>query len=120
MDTGVHAQHVSHWNGSNFRFYIDTAKFRKIIERQTVRPIKVAIVVPNSCDPDYRVVKQAEALAQTGYDVRVFCTKPHGSVLPDLEVVNGVEYARRPWGPRAAIRSLLSKVFPFARHERRT
>ena len=85
-----------------------------------MRPIKVAIVVPNPCDPDYRVVKQAEALVQAGYHVRVFCTKSHGSNLPDLEVVNGVEYARRPWGPRTTIRSLLLKVFPFAHHERRT
>lgn len=104
----------------SFGLYIDGPKNWKITGSQIVRPIKVAIVVPNPCDPDYRVVKQAEALVRAGYDVRVFCTKPYGSNLPDLEVVNGVEYARRLWGPRSVIRSLLSKVFPFARHERRT
>ncbi|OJI91931.1 hypothetical protein LY10_04259 [Planktotalea frisia] len=75
---------------------------------------KIAVVVPNPCDPDYRVVKQAETLAQAGYEVRVFCTKPRGSDLPDLEIINGVEYVRRSWGPIAAIKSFLRRMFPFS------
>lgn len=67
---------------------------------------KVAIVVPNPCDPDYRVVKQAETLAEAGYEVRVFCTLPHGSDLPRQEVINGVTYVRKPWGPRAFLARL--------------
>jgi hypothetical protein len=80
-----------------------------------VHPIKVAIVVPNPCDPDYRVVKQAETLAKAGYAVRVFCTKPYGSNLPNQERINGVEYVRRHWGPRAMMKTAISKIWLFSR-----
>ena len=56
---------------------------------------KVAIIVPNVCDPDYRVVKQAEALAQAGYKVRVFCGVLQPTEAPDSETLGGVEYERR-------------------------
>ena len=67
------------------------------------QPIRVAMVVPNPCDPDYRVVKQAQTLAAAGYRVKVFCTQPAESTLPVSETINGVDYERIPWSPRAMI-----------------
>lgn len=64
--------------------------------------LRVAMVVPNPCNPDYRVVKQAETLAAAGHKVRIFCTRPTGSDLPDLETVNTVEYRRLDWSVRSA------------------
>ena len=64
---------------------------------------RIAMIVPNPCDPDYRVVKQAQTLVQAGYQVRVFCTRPSGSDLPSFEIVNGVEYTRLDWSTRAII-----------------
>lgn len=55
------------------------------------------MVVPNMCNPDYRVMKQAEGLAQAGYEVRVYCTWKPGIGLPILEEINGVTYVRREW-----------------------
>nr|WP_281249301.1 glycosyltransferase family 4 protein [Planktotalea frisia] len=66
-------------------------------------PIRVAMVVPNPCDPDYRVVKQAQTLATAGYQVKVYCTLPAGSNLPVSETINGVEYERIPFSPSAMI-----------------
>jgi glycogen(starch) synthase len=68
-----------------------------------VTPARVAMVVPNPCDPDYRVVKQAQTLATSGYQVKVFCTLPAGSDLPVSETINGVEYERIAWSSRAMI-----------------
>lgn len=62
---------------------------------------RVAMVVPNPCDPDFRVVKQAQSLSKAGYQVRVYCTQPATQKLPDLEIINGVEYRRIEWSPRA-------------------
>lgn len=67
------------------------------------RALRVAMVVPNPCDPDYRVVKQAETLAAAGHMVRVFCTRPTGSDLPALECINAVEYRRLDWSLRVAL-----------------
>ena len=67
------------------------------------QPIRVAMVVPNPCDPDYRVVKQAETLASAGYRVKVFCTQSARANLPVTETINSVEYERIPWSPRAMI-----------------
>lgn len=66
-------------------------------------PIRVAMVVPNPCDPDYRVVKQAQTLANAGYQVKVYCTLPAGPDLPVFETINGVEYERIAFSPRAMI-----------------
>lgn len=55
---------------------------------------KVAILVPNPCDPDFRVIKQAEFFAAHGAEVRVFCRARAGS--PRVETVNNVTYVRRP------------------------
>lgn len=65
-------------------------------------PLRVAMVVPNPCNPDYRVVKQAETLAAVGHKVCVFCTRPTGSDLPDTETINSVEYRRLDWSVRTA------------------
>lgn len=74
---------------------------------------KVAIVVPNPCNPDYRVVKQAETLARAGYEVRIFCTNTPKGDLPAWEEINGVAYVRRPWSARSALKSALLSLVPF-------
>lgn len=73
------------------------------------------MIVPNPCDPDYRVVKQAETLAKGGYEVRVFCTKPSGSSLPEYERINGVEYVRKNWTFWTAIVAVLGSAFSLRR-----
>lgn len=80
---------------------------------------RVAVVVPNPCDPDYRVVKQAEYLARQGYEVRVFCTQAKG--VPSFEEFNGVTYQRVEWHLGKAIRRLLSfgSRDAFAAHRQR-
>lgn len=55
--------------------------------------MKIAILVPNACNPDYRVIKQAELFAASGHEVRVFCRHKRG--LPRSEHLNGVNYVRR-------------------------
>lgn len=70
-------------------------------------PLRIAMVVPNPCDPDYRVVKQAETLAGAGHRVCVFCTRPTGSDLPDEEVINAVTYRRLDWSTRTAANGFL-------------
>ena len=44
---------------------------------------RIAMIVGNPCSPDYRVIKEAEALAGLGHEVRVFCVAKVG--VPDLE-----------------------------------
>lgn len=58
---------------------------------------RIAVMVPNQCNPDYRVIKQAEYFSQLGHDVRIFCQKNDDT--PFEEVVNGVTYSRRPLKP---------------------
>lgn len=65
---------------------------------------RIAMIVPNICNPDYRVVKQAESLAAAGYDVRVYCIWRRMPNLPIKEVVNGVTYIRREWNVYALIK----------------
>ncbi len=55
---------------------------------------RIAILVPNPCNPDYRVIKHAEYFARNGYDVRVYCRWAEG--LPFKQVINDVTYIRRP------------------------
>lgn len=75
---------------------------------------RVAMLVSNPCDPDYRVVKQAETLARAGYEVRVFCTWKAGLGIPIQEVVNGVTYVRREWSPAKIFRRLVlrERLYP--------
>ena len=56
---------------------------------------RIAILVPNVCNPDYRVIKQAQSLAAEGYDVRIFAVRR--GKLPSYEVHNKVVYIRQPW-----------------------
>ncbi len=85
--------------------------FRKAACKMSVS--KVAIIVPNPCNPDYRVVKQAETLAKAGYEVRIFCTNTPKGELPDWEEINGVGYVRRPWTAFGALKSALLGLIPF-------
>ncbi len=64
---------------------------------QKVKNKRVAMIVPNICNLDYRVVKEAEALASCGYEVRVYCIWKPGIKLPIREELNGVTYIRREW-----------------------
>lgn len=56
--------------------------------------MKVAMLVMNSCENDSRVIKEAEALAKNGHEVRVYCLSQLG--LPDNQLKNGVTYIRIP------------------------
>jgi len=61
---------------------------------------RIAMIVGNPCNPDYRVIKEAEALAQLGHEVRVFCAAREG--VPDLATIKSVTYQRLPLGrPKA-------------------
>lgn len=71
------------------------------------RKKRVAMVVPNTCDPDYRVIKEAETLAAAGMDVRIYCIWKPGTGLPMREVLNGVTYIRREWNVVALIKNKL-------------
>ncbi|MEZ5775107.1 MAG: glycosyltransferase [Hyphomicrobiaceae bacterium] len=55
---------------------------------------RIAMIVSNPCNPDYRVIKEAESLVRHGHEVRIFCTARKG--VPDEETVNGVSYQRIP------------------------
>lgn len=67
---------------------------------------KIAMLVSNPCNPDFRVIKQAESLAAAGYEVRVFCTWKPGLGIPTHEVINGVTYVRREWNPMKLLQML--------------
>ena len=56
---------------------------------------KIAILVPNPCNPDYRVIRQAETLVAAGYEVRLYATK--NAQTPPYEQFNGVQYIRSSW-----------------------
>ena len=53
---------------------------------------KVAHLVKNSCNPDWRVIKAAEAGAKKGYDVTIFAMWENG--VSPLEEINNVKYVR--------------------------
>lgn len=63
--------------------------------RCNVKPKKIAIVVPNPCNPDYRVIRQAETLARQGHEVRIYATR--NPTTPAYEEFNGVTYLRERW-----------------------
>lgn len=53
---------------------------------------KVAHLVKNSCNPDWRVIKAAEAGVKKGYDVTIFAMWENG--VSPLEEINNVKYIR--------------------------
>lgn len=91
-------------NASPYHASSDTAQEVIIPDAAT----KVAMLVFNPCVTDSRVIRQAEALAQAGYDVTVIARRALG--IPIHEVRNGVKYRRvigpvdrwYPWPRRAA------------------
>lgn len=74
---------------------------------------KVAVIVPNVCDPDYRVVKQAETLARNGYEVRVFCGVLQATEAPVSETLAGVRYERRAWQAGHTLKCMVWSYLPF-------
>ncbi len=60
--------------------------------RQSRRPLRVAMLLNNSCANDSRVIKEAEALALSGHEVCVFCRA--NPEVPESEFRNGVRYKR--------------------------
>jgi glycogen(starch) synthase len=70
--------------------------------------MRVSMIVPNSCAPDFRVSKEAESLAAAGHEVCIFCVGAPG--LPTDEIRSGVRYQRLRWAsspPRVVIARLL-------------
>jgi hypothetical protein len=76
-----------------------------------VKGKKIAILLPNPCNPDYRVIKHAEFFARNGYEVRVYCRWVEG--LPHEQVINNVMYIRRPITAKRFILALIKSMFPF-------
>jgi glycosyltransferase involved in cell wall biosynthesis len=74
---------------------------------------RIAVIVPNVCDPDYRVVKQAETLARNGYEVRVFCGVLQPTGAPVSETLAGVQYERRAWQAGHTLKCMFWSFFPF-------
>lgn len=69
------------------------------------------MIVPNPCNPDYRVVKQAETLARAGYEIRVYCAVVKPTNAKDEEIENAVKYIRRAWSPTQTLKaSVLSRL----------
>lgn len=71
-------------------------------------PLRIAMVVPNPCNPDYRVVKQSETLSAAGHQVCIFGTRPPSSNLPYHETINSIEYRRIDWSARSAVIGLVT------------
>lgn len=71
---------------------------------------RISMVVPNACDPDFRVVKEAQTLAAAGYDITLFATRTASSDLPDIEQINGVTYRRCDWNAHAASMALCTEI----------
>ncbi len=62
------------------------------MSKKPLKNIRIASVVGNNCVADSRVIKQAEALAEAGASITVFCRYENG--LKSEEVINGVCYRR--------------------------
>lgn len=58
---------------------------------------RVVMLVSNPCNPDYRVVKEAESLARAGYNVCILATWKPKLGIPLQENINGVTYLRYEW-----------------------
>ncbi len=69
------------------------------------------MLVFNPCAPDHRVTKEAEYLASTGKQVRVYCLLKEG--LPERETINGVEYLRFGINWSKTLRRILTFRDPF-------
>lgn len=78
---------------------------------------KIAMLVGNPCFPDYRVIKEAESMAEEGHHVRIYCTTKPG--VPIYEVVSGVEYMRTPFALGQAFRKWLDLAGRREKRERR-
>lgn len=87
--------------------HFDTADIVRINGR------KVAMLLPNPCNPDYRVIKHAEFFARKGYNVRVYCRWAEG--LPFKQVINDVTYIRRPITGKSFLLALIKSL--FVRHK---
>lgn len=74
---------------------------------------KIAFLLPNPCNPDYRVIKHAEAFAEVGYDVRIYCRISKG--LPSYERLNGVTYIRKSITAQTLVRGVFFKIFRLLR-----
>ncbi len=74
-----------------------------------MKPKKIAIVVPNPCNPDYRVIRQAETLARQGHEVRIYATRNIST--PAYEEFNGVAYLRERWNIVFGFVSWISGAF---------
>jgi hypothetical protein len=72
---------------------------------------KIAILLPNPCNPDYRVIKHAEYFARNGYEVRVYCRWTEG--LPHEQVINDVTYIRRCITAKGFAFSIIKSFFSF-------
>ncbi len=70
---------------------------------------KVAMIVSNPCNPDYRVIKQAESLAKNGYEVRIYALKKAAHNVPTHEKINGVVYFRATWNASEFIQRLFMR-----------
>jgi glycosyltransferase involved in cell wall biosynthesis len=71
--------------------------------------VRVAAIVANNCKADARVIKQAEAIANAGAEVRVFCLYEAG--LNATEVINGVTYQRTLLNWQSTSRMLVVSAF---------
>lgn len=72
--------------------------------------MKIIFAVPNECNPDFRVVKQAETLAALGHDVRVYCAVLRPTTAQDEEIINGVCYIRRAWSVKSTLLNFFAHI----------
>ncbi|WP_316862995.1 hypothetical protein [uncultured Cohaesibacter sp.] len=77
------------------------------------RAKRIAILLPNPCNPDYRVIKWAKLMAAEGHDVRLFCR--HQGQIPAREEIDGITFIRKEISPRTFLKlkakSLLKTLF---------
>ena len=82
--------------------------------------MKIIFTVPNECNPDFRVVKQAETLAALGHDVRVYCAVLRPTTAQDEEIINGVRYIRRAWSVKSTLLNFFAHImrmdYPIGKH----
>lgn len=83
----------------------------KTTENSQISGNKIAILLPNPCNPDYRVIKHAEFFARNGYEVRVYCRWAEG--LPYKQVINDVTYIRRPITAKRFVFAFIKSLFAF-------
>jgi len=81
-----------------------TDLYARIAEKRGREIRRVCMVVPNPCNPDFRVVKEAQTLASAGYEVTLFATRS-ANTPPASENHAGVQYQRIEWDVRAVLRA---------------